>query len=251
MISDKDNHLDDDAAPLDNNSTPVADDSPLDTSETPRPKRNSGRTGPTSSIGRERSSRNAISHGLCAKTLILSYEEESAWLELRNVWLAEYQNPAEDSVLYTFVVKTAQAEWYRRRAQKEYDFFLDNKNDPPMYAWPPERIKQHELVQRYLTTAERKFQRDYRMLEQHWKSHHKNQAEPPKIQNDKANSQLTPEPPSQPPTYRFYNNETGESVDCEGKEYPPPPNYVPQPIIPGIYRPKHPAYEGLPQDRKP
>ena len=49
------------------------------------------------------------------------------------------------------------------------------------------------------------------------------------------------------PDIRFINNETGESCDCFGNDYPPPPNYVSRPIIPGVYDPDHPAYEGPPK----
>ena len=180
MLSDQLDPLDSAAAePLENNLTPAGDKTQIDPREIdhpadpPRPKRNCGRTGPTSAFGRATSSRNATRHGLCSETLILSYESEAKWLELLACWLSDYQNPADNSLFYTFVVKAAQAEWFRQRAQKEYDFFLRNHNDPPMYAWTPQRIKEHDLLTRYVTAAERRFQRDYRTLEQHWKSHAK------------------------------------------------------------------------------
>ena len=207
------------------------------------PKRNSGRTGPTSSTGRDTSARNATRHGLCATTLILVHENKADWDALLNMWLDGYQNPAEHSLLYSFVMKTAQAEWFRRRAQKEYDFFLGNHSNAPITVFEPHELKAFELVQRYLTTAERKFQRDYRMLEQHWKSHHK-----PQPERKLANKQSNPEPvsPQRIPDILFTNNETGESVDCEGNRYPPEPGYICVPIIPGVYDPDHPAYEGPP-----
>ncbi len=179
MLSDQLDPLDSAAAePLENNLTPAGDKHKIrsprrsdatseDPADPPRPKRNCGRTGPTSAFGRATSSRNATRHGLCSETLILSYESEAKWLELLACWLSDYQNPADNSLLYTFVVKAAQAEWFRQRAQKEYDFFLRNHNDPPMYAWTPQRIKEHDLLTRYVN-AERRFQRDYRTLEQHW-----------------------------------------------------------------------------------
>jgi hypothetical protein len=30
-------------------------------------------------------------------------------------------------------------------------------------------------------------------------------------------------------------------MDCHGNEYPPPPDWKPEPIIPGVYGPDHPA----------
>jgi len=71
------------------------------------------------------------------------------------------------------------------------------------------------------------------MLEHHWKTHHKPQKSAP---------QPEPEPEPRPiPELRFVNSETGESMDCHGNEYPPPPDWKPQPIIPGVYGPDHPA----------
>jgi hypothetical protein len=199
-------------------------------------KRNSGHTGPITEQGKAVSARNAIRRGMCAKTLILLHESEGDWLLLLQTWLDAYQNPAENTLLYNFVLKTAQAEWQRLRIQREYDYFLLTHGTPPMTAWDPREIKDHDLVTRYLTAAERRFQREYRMLEQHWKSHHKPAPEPKKQAEQPKFSTVMPD-------IRFINNETGESCDCFGNDYPAPPNYVSRPIIPGVYNPNHPAYE--------
>ena len=205
-----------------------------------RPKRNCGHTGPTSPEGRAKSARNATTHGLCAETLILPYENEDAWHQLFESWLDEYQNPVETSVLYTFVLKTAQAEWQRRRAQIEFDYFFNNHVEPPIYDWNPEKIKQYELIQRYLTAAERRFQREYRLLEHHWKAH----PEPsPQAAKPASKPQPEPEPPqTEMPEVLFINNETGEALDTHGNYFPPPPGYQSEPIIPGVYPPGHLAH---------
>jgi hypothetical protein len=176
---------------------------------------------------------------MCATTLILKYENEEDWLDLLSTWLDEYNNPADTSLLYTFVLKTAQAEWHRIRVQNEYNYYLENHGAPPINAWTPGEVKQHDLVQRYLTAAERKFQREYRLLEHHWKSHHKPAPEP-----KKTTTQSEFDPATPMPKLLFVNNETGESMDAFGNEYPPPPGYVSRPIIPGVYDPDHPAYQG-------
>jgi hypothetical protein len=217
----------------------ISDDQTFTDSAAESEKRNCGHTGPTSPEGRAISARNAIRHGMCAKTLILLHESEGDWLLLLKTWLDGYQNPAENTLLYNFVLKTAQAEWQRLRIQREYDFFLLTHGTPPMTAWDPREIKDYDLVTRYLTAAERRFQREYRMLEQHWKSHHK-LPEPKKP----AKEPEQPEFSGEMPDIRFINNETGESVDAFGNYFPPPPNYVSRPIIPGVYGPTHPAYEG-------
>jgi len=198
----------------------------LSNEEEPK-KRNSGRTGPTSALGREKSARNATRHGMCATTLIMSNELESEWLGLLETWLEAYQTPDENSLLYTFVLKTAQAEWQRLRVQKEFDFHMYGHGLPPMGAWQPHEVKTYDLILRYLTAAERRFQREYRLLEHHWKTHCKHKPEP----------ELAPD---DTPTI-YINAETGESVDAQGNEYPPPPDWKPIPIIPGVYPPGHPA----------
>ncbi len=198
-------------------------------------KRNSGRTGPTSETGKATSARNATRHGMCAPTLIMQSEVEADWLELLQTWLEAYQSPAESTLLYTFVLKTAQAEWHRLRVQREYDSHLHNHGHPPIGAWRPDEIKTHDLILRYLTAAERRFQREYRLLEHHWKSHHKPQPIKAAPQPDLEQVQR------EMPKVLYVNNETGESIDAQGNRYPPPPDYKPEPIIPGVYPPDHPA----------
>jgi hypothetical protein len=209
--------------------------------QNPEPeKRNSGRTGPTSTAGREKSARNATRHGMCATTLIMLGEVEEDWLELLQTWLDGYQNPEENSLLYTFVLKTAQAEWHRLRVQREFDFHMLGHGLGPIAAWEPHEVKNYDLILRYLTAAERRFQREYRMLEHHWKTHHKQKPAPD------PEPDLAPEPM---PECRYINSETGESVDDYGNHYPPPPDWKPQPIIPGVYPPDHPASQPWPGEK--
>jgi hypothetical protein len=235
MFSNEENSFSDAAESQENHSPELhaeLNDSPAETQ-----KRNSGRTGPVTPAGRATSARNATVHGMCAKTLITDNEHESDWLALLQTWLEPYQNPAVDSLLYTFVLKTAQAEWFRLRIQREFDGFIITHGAPPISAWSAEKIRQHDLILRYLTTARRTFQSEYRMLEHHWKTHHKPQPEP-----RKSTKQPDPEPEERVmPEILYVNSETGESVDGKGNHYPPPPDWKPEPIIPGVYPPDHPA----------
>jgi hypothetical protein len=158
---------------LSESSAAVADDSQpenFSSDETPRPKRNCGRTGPTSETGRARSAQNSTKHGACAQTLLVTGEREEDWLLLLKFWTDQYK-PAEDTVLYTFVLKTAQAEWTRLRCQRQYDDLMAAFDTAP-YNFTPEQERKHNLMMRYKTTAERCFQREYRQLEQHFKAHH-------------------------------------------------------------------------------
>ena len=133
-------------------------------------KRNCGRTGPTSEEGRAASSKNSIKHGSCSQTLILPNEKEESWLLLLDRWLTTYQ-PPEDSLLYDFVLKTAQAEWYRMRAQRNLDCHECSPEGLSPTNWTPEYIKKLDLLLRYKTTTERSFQRTFRLLEQFHKLH--------------------------------------------------------------------------------
>ena len=142
--------------------TPVENDAPK--------KRNCGRTGPTSDAGRFNSSQNALKHGACSKTLILPSDSEQGWLILLSRWHHSYQ-PRPESLEDDFVLRTAQSEWYRIRTQRQYDDFLLTTLGRPPFTWTPEQIKMHDLMLRYVTAAERKFQREYRLLEAHYKSH--------------------------------------------------------------------------------
>ncbi len=151
------------------------DDSPIageqwEPTQPDHEKRNCGRTGPTSPEGRATSSKNSIKHGSCSQTLILPFEKEESWLLLLNRWLHTYQ-PPEDSLLHDFVLKTAQAEWYRMRAQRNLDCHECSQAGLSPANWTPEYIKKHDLLLRYRTTAERSFQRTFRLLEQFCKSH--------------------------------------------------------------------------------
>ncbi len=175
--------------------------------ETPRPKRNCGRTGPTSEAGRARSAQNSTKHGACAQTLLIFGEREQDWHLLLKFWTDQYK-PAEDTVLYTFVLKTAQAEWTRLRCQRQYDDLVASYDTAP-YNYSPEQLRKHDLMMRYKTAAERCFQREYRQLEQHFKAHHI-----PK-KNDEFNQEETAE--TYVPEYiteENANSPTGKFVAC-------------------------------------
>jgi hypothetical protein len=164
----------------------------LDSESFESEKRNCGRTGPTSPEGRIASSKNAIKHGACSRTLILPCESEEAWELLLSHFCKTYQ-PAEDSLEYDFVLKTAQAEWHRIRAQRNYDSFMCHTQGLSTFNWLPEQIKRHDLALRYKNAAERAFQREYRLLEQHYKIHRPAQAVPP-ASADAAPQELKPQP---------------------------------------------------------
>ena len=125
-------------------------------------KRNCGRTGPTSPEGRAVSSKNAIKQRACARTLILPHESEEDWELLLTHWREMYQR-AENSLAYDSVLRTAQAEWHRRRAQFNFDGFMASTEGGSAINRRPDQIKHHDLALRYKNSAERAFQREFRL----------------------------------------------------------------------------------------
>jgi hypothetical protein len=159
-------------------------------------KRNCGRTGPTSAEGRSASSKNAVKHGACARTLILPHESEEDWQLLLAHWREMYQ-PAEDSLAYDFVLRTAQAEWHRRRSQFNFDVFMASTEGGSTINWMPDQIKHHDLALRYKNSAERSFQREFRLLEQFYKAHCPKPAKepaPPEEKEENGNNEQKEDP---------------------------------------------------------
>jgi len=120
--------------------------------------------------GRASSRQNSLQHGSCAEITILSCESQEAFDEILRRWCATYQ-PEPASLEFEFVLKTVQAEWQRIRCQRNYNDYIKILGERQPFDWSPEEIKKHDLLLRYKTTAERGFQRDYRLLEQHYKAH--------------------------------------------------------------------------------
>ena len=167
--------------------------------ESPK-KRNCGRCGPTSEAGRRKSSLNALRHGACARTLILPpVESHEGWEILHDTWLQRYQ-PCDASLEWDFVLRTAQAEWYRLRCVREYDDFMLTTCGHSITTWTPEQLKMHDLLLRYKGNAERSFHREYRALETHYKIHNLL----PKPNPDPAPEPETAAPAQPMPDFEIY-----------------------------------------------
>jgi hypothetical protein len=149
---------------------PIDETENSDSPNPERKKRNSGRTGPTSAEGKARSAQNALKHGACATTLILPQESPYGWEILKARWEETYK-PRPDSLEADFVLRTAQAEWYRLRCQRQFDDFIVSINGKPAFAITPDDIKMQDLMLRYKNNAERAFQREFRNLEAYYKAH--------------------------------------------------------------------------------
>jgi hypothetical protein len=120
-------------------------------------KRNSGRTGPVTPEGRAISAQNSRKHGLCSQTLIQPGETMQDFLVLLKHWCQNYR-AAEGHFLFEYVRQAAKAEWFRIRAQRQYNSCLEASPDPAS--------KTRALLLRYKTAAECAFQRAFRLLHQ-------------------------------------------------------------------------------------
>lgn len=122
-------------------------------------KNPNGSTGPTSPQGKAISSRNAIKHGLCSQQLILPNENAAEFEEIKEKWLSDCL--FDEPLLINLAEQVAVAEWFHRRALREYNHVRQHLDDlqPDFVFWTPDEIKLHDRYQRYLTTRERAFNR--------------------------------------------------------------------------------------------
>ena len=90
-----------------------------------------------------------IEFGTRCYTLILECEAEEAWQIVLQHWCATY-NPAENSLEYEFVYRTAQADWERIRAQREYNSCRAHLGCSA-FNFTPEQTKLFDRMLRYKT----------------------------------------------------------------------------------------------------
>ena len=134
-------------------------------------------TGPVTDAGKETSSRNSLRHGLTAKRLLLSVEDQAEFDELHDGLLEAYvpKSPYEHFLFEEFV----RAYWFWSRAQCAHAAFLDaivraeQKTDPRL---TPEQAlasvfleekyaKRLRLMMRYEAAAERAYRKAKKELE--------------------------------------------------------------------------------------
>ncbi len=126
-------------------------------------------TGPRSSQGKEKSSRNAATHGLtCKKFFLIPDETEEEFLAHAQLWADEYaadSSPAIQSLLQDLV----EAHWLQKRASRrmfESETALamaETDRQSPEIA--DEIFKRLRNIQRYKTSYENSFQRALRAIE--------------------------------------------------------------------------------------
>ena len=140
-------------------------------------------TGPISAEGRERSSRNAMKHGLCSNRMfVFDNESPGKWEALLRVWTDKLR-PADDAEL-CIVLDIAHAQWKLRRARTYESGLMDAEMEEQaeglanLYEEVDEGIRQAsafksladnsrslDLLHRYETRARRAFERGLSTLE--------------------------------------------------------------------------------------
>jgi hypothetical protein len=154
---------------------------------------------PSTPDGKSISCLNAVKHGCCSKTVILSGENEEEFNEIKDGWLADYDPQTAPAL--TLVLETVKAHWILLRTQRWYNHALSSicQSDPAL--WTEEQHKTVERFTRYRTTAERAFHRHFNDLEQLRKSRNRETAAAPKQSRDRqeAESSPPPTPPQTPP----------------------------------------------------
>lgn len=173
----------------------------------------SNRSGRTSSpAGRQRSSRNALKHGLCSDILILPDESEEEFNDLFQGWLDDYDPRTQ--IGRGLVVRAARAEWRLLRALRRYDEAEQSVYDdtPDPMHWTEEHHKTIERFTRYRITEERAFARALNMLEHLRKSRRQEAAAQQRIEDQKAKGRAAEEKPHE--QENSTNSQTGARADA-------------------------------------
>jgi len=140
--------------------------------------------GPRSRDGKERSSQNSIKHGGRSKIVrILPGEDPEDYERVKNGWLAEYE--PEGHMEITLVSNLIESEWLLLRARRNRlnaEARAAGEEGKEPHEWTPEDAHQVELMQRYLTTAERSFYRAFNAIQGLRKDILRNEREACKLQ---------------------------------------------------------------------
>ncbi len=194
----------------------------------------------------------ALKHGLCSRILVLPNESKEELDQLLARWSRDYNHPDEDSPLGDFLLKTVQAEWERIRAQRQFDLHVARQEETAMLIWAEDTLTMYDRLLRYRTAAERKFQREFRMLDSNYKAklakeeraEKRREAEEKKHVADEeaaVEAEFQADLAEAGKTMWVINAETGEGSTIDGKQHRGPvPGWVPQKIVPGEYGPNDP-----------
>jgi hypothetical protein len=156
---------------------------------------------PRTPAGKIKSSRNAVTHGCCSKTVILPDESQEEFDQLLEDWLDDYQ-PTHHAHR-VLVEKAVRELWFMMRNTNRYAAFELSLYPTAPSDWTPEQHHELERFTRYKTTAERSFQRSFTLLEQLRKRRDRLEAQqlthdaPPKKQSASPSRDTDPTPESE------------------------------------------------------
>jgi hypothetical protein len=141
---------------------------PLPSADALPERSRTGRTGPTSPVGKARSSENAITHGCRSQKLILRNEDPAEFEALRDAWFRHYQ--PESEIAGALVEELVRAHWLLKRAQKHLE---DVEWELPgnAYHWTEEHERMYRNFTRYKNSYERTFLRFFKEVETHCNRH--------------------------------------------------------------------------------
>jgi hypothetical protein len=115
-------------------------------------------TGPATAEGRDRSSRNATTHGLASREALLASEDAEAFQLHMESFLHNYR-PKSDAEKF-YVIQMAEAAWRLRRVRKFESAALDSSTDPSS----DETVNKLIKLSRYEAAIERTYYRALREL---------------------------------------------------------------------------------------
>jgi hypothetical protein len=129
--------------------------------------RNVGRTGPTTSEGKKRSSENSFKHGVRSTKMIVGDEREEDYRALVEDWYDHYQPGS--FAMQVLVDQLADAHWLLLRAQRRYEE-AEQGLAKPVEEWDEKEHKSLQLFMRYRTTMENSFNRKMQACERFQKT---------------------------------------------------------------------------------
>jgi hypothetical protein len=122
-------------------------------------------TGPTSIAGKQITSQNAAKHHMTGRAPFIDGEFPKDFDDLLAQWQTDY--PTDTVEAAKLVQEAANSEWILLRVQRQSDKTFAELFQKGMDAWEDGEHKRYQLTQRYLTAAERKLERNRRMIWQY------------------------------------------------------------------------------------
>jgi hypothetical protein len=123
-------------------------------------KRNSGKTGPTSVVGRATSSENSTTHGCRSQRLLVRGEKQEDLDAMRAKWMNEF-NPYNHT-LTVMVEEIIRADWMLERARRNETIVLERLAEKDPDLWEKADHDRAQLFSRYAKSADNTFHRAMR-----------------------------------------------------------------------------------------